>query len=1116
MVVDCGQLLSGSHEQLLEQGQHLRQRVDELVKISKARLPIYIILTGAEALPGFSQWSSGLTPVEREQPVGLLNQRSESSAAVFLDDMMSGLVERLSELRIEQGMRHLPDDSVFELPECVASLRPRLEQLLLPAFAGSPYYELPLLGGLFLTARATLDDGQVEGWFSQQLLSQVLPAQRYAYLNVTSWRRWLPVGQAAIIAWLGVCIASGGLMIYGYNRSQHVISTFLAESPLPWAYEVSDELDGTHETLQRLSQVITSLSEQALSGPKRWLPYAGYFERLRDDNRAHFVRLFDEQIRSPIFEGLLVRGLQQALTSDDPRLIAAYVEFYVRQINLLDARLQNQPLHDTHELPDWGMLYQACSSPAMPGAEQWTGADELYVNYLDWQQDLGELRRQRAHALSQLGSIALDNRSASWLVAWAEQHGSLPPMRLGEYWADEAAPSVTLPGAYTSLGHHAVLKLLNELAQAHRDQPRWSDQQARLLNEYEADAQSAWYQFIQRFLLNDETRLSSQEDWRQALNAVGTKDDPYLKLLQRAAERFELIAPARRAGWASRVVEVDRLINLASQSDLHDTSGVLRNLAVTNSMGGDVLKGIADGGDVAEGVGQLRTELAQAKLMLKFQQVMAAVTDDLKKNDAQAFQVALDTWSFASDPQATSAPLWVAYDLREKLVRSFKGCNANEDVVWRLATGALDFSVRYAGQIAACQLQREWNGELLGVIEGVDDPLVVNALLYSERGALPTFMNGSVKTFTQRLVHRYSPREALGVEVPLNGAFYAYLNRMRHVQNDDASQARRRQIADATREQKKQALENEQKVLQGARLEGQQKLAALQAVSAVVELSTTASQVNLGARQLPRQTRLTVQCNGRSTVLDNYNFPTSATFLWAPQGCSHVSLEVTFSAFKLARHWTGDRAFIDFLRTFHGGQHTFTPDDFPNQRNWMGSENLTSIQLNYRQQGENGLLERYAQIDQVEQQLSALAGQLKTIETQLAMLDEQGAAQQVSRAGGGGVTGRGLAEVLPPKQIAWCWRRPPAVTEGAPQRLHEVELGVFAGDARVRKLLVQLQAMGYETRSEPVPAPLGQNLQRLWVAGLADNAGARKALNDVIAKLNVTPARLASPAGARQ
>lgn len=67
----------------------------------------------------------------------------------------------------------------------------------------------------------------------------------------------------------------------------------------------------------------------------------------------------------------------------------------------------------------------------------------------------------------------------------------------------------------------------------------------------------------------------------------------------------------------------------------------------------------------------------------------------------------------------------------------------------------------------------------------------------------------------------------------------------------------------------------------------------------------------------------------------------------------------------------------------------------------MGSENLTSIQLNYRQQGENGLLERYAQIDQVEQQLSALAGQLKTIETQLAMLDEQGAAQQVSRAGGG-------------------------------------------------------------------------------------------------------------------
>ena len=110
--------------------------------------------------------------------------------------------------------------------------------------------------------------------------------------------------------------------------------------------------------------------------------------------------------------------------------------------------------------------------------------------------------------------------------------------------------------------------------------------------------------------------------------------------------------------------------------------------------------------------------------------------------------------------------------------------------------------------------------------------------------------------------------------------------------------------------------------------------------------------------------------------------PTSASFVWAPGACADVTLEISFANFKLTRHWTGDRAFVDFLRLFNGGQHTFGVDDFPSQRNLMGSENLIGIQLTYRQEGEQVLMDKYSQADQLQRQAVVIDAQLNGIAEQ--------------------------------------------------------------------------------------------------------------------------------------
>ncbi len=246
-----------------------------------------------------------------------------------------------------------------------------------------------------------------------------------------------------------------------------------------------------------------------------------------------------------------------------------------------------------------------------------------------------------------------------------------------------------------------------------------------------------------------------------------------------------------------------------------------------------------------------------------------------------------------------------------------------------LVTGSLDFAIRYASEVAACRMQSDWHGQVLSAIDGVHDPVVLNELLYGERGQLPAFMNGPIKTFIQRDARRYSGRPALGVQIPLSGAFYAYVSRIQHAQSDLVSAQRQSHVEQATKEQAKLALEAEKKTLEAEQTAAKEQLALSQASTAVVALTATPPQVNPGARSLPQQTRLTLQCSGRSTVLDNYNFPTNASFVWTAGACTDVSLEVIFANFKLTRHWSGERALWIFYPRLQGGCTLLPPTIFP-------------------------------------------------------------------------------------------------------------------------------------------------------------------------------------------
>jgi len=1102
LVINVEKLLQDSAESLVEQGQRLRSRIDDLVKVFGARLPVYFVLTGAEALPGFGAWASALSIEQREQPFGLLSRARNSGAEGFLDDVFSGISHRLFELRFTLGQQGVTDDAAFSLPERIAELRPLLATMLMPAFDANPYSEPPLLCGLFLTGE-NQNEGVRSGWFSHDLFDQLLPEQRHAYESLDNWSRWRRLaGHLAVIVWLSLCLAAGVLLVYADRHTQQVLVDALKEPPA--AEDFAGGLDSDLDALRRFRQSLETFSANEQSGYRDYLPFSRHIDKVQTHYRNDYVRLFNSEVRTPVFDGVVSQNLANAVSSGDPRLIAAYAELLVRRINLLDARLSGKPMEDL-PLPgsELSLLYQKYGPSSSISAAQLATIGTSYRAYLAWQPDDAQLITQRQTLLVQLDSMGLEERPLEWLTAWAEQQGNLPPVRLSEYWVDTDHPDVQISGAYTVQGSEAILSFIDELGRASRDQALWITQRDRFLAQYRSEAQDAWYQFIQRFLLSSQTRLGSRAEWQETLNVVGTPNDPFLRLLHRSAERFAKIPVDQRAPWAERAVEIDRLLSLASNADVHSEGGALSSFKVTNAMGGDMLKRITDGATVSSGITQMQDEMNRARSLAQFQQVIKGVITDLQKSDAQAFQVALDTWGFGSDPAVKESALWSARDLRDNLIKSMKGSDSREDVIWALATGSVDFSVNYAAEVAACQLQRDWSGQLLSAVQGVQDPQLLNDLLYGEKGQLPAFLNGSAKTFLQRDTQRFSGREALGVQLPLTGAFYGYISRMQHAQNDLADARRQSQAQQATEQQSKQALTIEQKTLQASQGDLQQKMTKLMATAAVVDITATPSQINLGARQLPRQTRLTLQCNGRSTVLDNYNFPTSASFAWAPGSCADVMLEVSFANFKLVKHWPGEHGFVDFLRLFKGGQHTFTPDDFPAQRDLMGSENLQTIVLTYRQQGEQALMSNYSAADQLESQLTTATERLRVIDEQLNAMDTQAAALSVNLATQGSPVQKGLAVFQPPQQIAWCWTPRPVDTVLAAGETERIEVGIFDNETRLKAVERQLVAMGFQTSREPMRTQTGEKLQKLQVVDLPDTLAAQRAIREISRKLGI-------------
>lgn len=1097
-------LMQSDETQRSETGRGLRTRLDELARVYDARIPVYIVLTDCQTLPGFAPWAAGLGPDVNGQAMGFLNASPGAGVGEFIGDAFNSIVHRMFDLRVLQGTRERPDDEAFALPERMAPLALRLGNVLRPAFQATPYAETPLLRGLYLTGQPGGADRTAPAWFGPGLFEQVLPGQRHAWQPLERWRHWRRLLRHAVaVAWLLACVGVGVFLVHSSRVAQQELHA--ANLPgLDQKLDASGSVSSNLHALQAVRGAVHSLRQRP-RWEQRWLPFQRRVNHVQDMLANSYVHNFHQAVIVGHLDPLLSTSLPQLDAKQDDKLLAAWVQTLVRRINLLDAALNGK---DVYALPAPGgemtLLFASAKNPP-PNPIDGALLGEMYQDYLTWQPHREVLLSEQRALQQVLASLNLTERSRGWLYAWVDLQGNLRPVRLTDFWDIAAQPGRPyVPAALTPAGEQAVSSFAAELGRASGNSELWAERSKEFRQNYLQAGLDAWYAFADAFA-SAPNQLADGTARREVMSTLFTANGPYRRLLGLLAQVGQLWPAQSRPDWMQQAIQINELQALAaeqSQQRPGAAAGVKQRLQVVQQFGSSMIQELpARGGSISDGLAELHMDKDALSLLAAYRKDVLATIVPLQQGDGNAMKAAIDIWSFGHDPNVKSPPLIDAGTALDKL-RKLAGGKAGPrtSVVWKLLSGPLDFTLDYAGRNVACRLQQSWENSVLSVIQGVDDADLANDMLFGDRGQVKAFMGGDVKNFIEQNGNHYQGRGALGHVVPFNGQFYAF-----------ASLSQLRQVTLASQQMQSKRSQDEAQALGKQQQDLDAQIAKLEATTANVTLSTVPPQTNPGARALPESITLSLQCASGRITLENLNFPNKAVFPWAMANCGDTALSIRYAGFELNRQWSGARGFIDFLKEFSSGQRRYTPADFPDQAASMQQAGVQWIAVTYQQQGQAPLVAAFADADK----LAAQAGEVK------ARLEKL----QPGTAPGSTVPPPRPAPALPRQIVSVCMgptaslmpapepapapapapsTTVPAAPAASVDRGYAVQVGIFAHPDPVR---AQLALNGFEATEAAITLK-GHAYTRIRVEGLASEQAAQAAAEKIGRLLKLKPAVL--------
>lgn len=155
--VSIGDVGGARENEVVELARRLRERIDEVQDRLNMSLPVYVLFTKCDLIPGFVETFGDLSKEDRGQVWGFtvpltkdVGEPREHFAARF-DELMRSLDSRALR-RMSQERKIASRELIYGLPQQLEVMRPNLQEYVHQLFLENVFKDTPLLRGVYFTS----------------------------------------------------------------------------------------------------------------------------------------------------------------------------------------------------------------------------------------------------------------------------------------------------------------------------------------------------------------------------------------------------------------------------------------------------------------------------------------------------------------------------------------------------------------------------------------------------------------------------------------------------------------------------------------------------------------------------------------------------------------------------------------------------------------------------------------------------------------------------------------------------------------------------------------------------------------------------------------------------
>lgn len=919
----------------------IRQRINDLMAMARCKLPVYVVLTQADRLPGLNSLIERLPPDLQGQAAGVLLPFHAVDAVSNIRLSISQLIRYIPwlALRAKSQGGQIEQQGLFGTKD-IRDLEAPLENALMSLFGASSYREPPVFRGLFISAalgavqRASINKQRPMA-FGPALFDEVL-AQDRVFQPLQSYEK--KIKNRERLSWAAYYLAVGLVATWFVAGYLNASSELKVISQFKLAKVSETDSDETHvKSLVQIHPQVVWLVDQTTDDWNFLLPYSSVVEIFRERLKQNFIETYASFQNNVLDKKFW--AMYESVGGRNAEFTALVLDYLVSRFALITASIEGQTLARLSKLPrpTANAVRYLAPEVSLLDADK---LNNMFLLYTAWDTK-DSLKARLDFFKSTLMDLTKRELSLSWLNVWASQQPGIPEVSLNDFWNPTAEPSeIKVHPAFTLAGYKAISEFMKRIDSVGVLREVYQHKQAAYWENYKIQRDLEWKNFILQF---SEGRhlLKTEMDWVDLLTNLSSPMSPYSRIEELLLSEFPEVGSLPRPEWITSI-NVVRSIRMGAMNK--SVIGAVTAKIDTAQASAPILLSQSKVGSPSKAIQNQKNLMNAMKVYSVFGEAIAKSQVQALTSQGSAASLAMDFSVIGRDPAVKDSSLRNAFNAMKR-IEDILGSQTqpSNEAAWILLRGELVTTAAYAYLNAACSMQSAWESQVIASTQlATNETDVYNKVMGAE-GTLWTYLDKTAKPFLIQNATGYSKAEVSKWMLPWDADFLAFINRAANEKRkmDAAEQktALQEKLADTRSQATLKAIDDRIPKIDA-------EIAKFNQSKFNVNISSYPVRANAGATQ-PYGSSLTLSCAPGPQLLTQLNYSTNMVFNWAPSTCGDTELKIFIDNQTLTKRWSGEFGFIEFLKEFKDGKKSYVPSDFPDNKDALDELGVNRIDATF-------------------------------------------------------------------------------------------------------------------------------------------------------------------------